>query len=371
MKRDDRKKSVLDTEAEKWPEPQREWAKLAAGAMIFAGAPNEALAPVLDEVRESVAASGQTPSELFGEPVAFGRKRGKQSRPAAQILEGSLPFHSAAGAFTVMLASLGCLLLVLGIWIGFSDGWMARTFAGPVMLLFPLMFGLCGFAAWGWVLRTRGRLRAPLAIWVGTLAGFAGTVALMTALGGFEAPGPPNWAMPPIGIVLIVLAFKLPEPATRPLVDDSAWDDEHYFDHAENLLRGRYLFTKKQAVAALAESREHRQHPGAHGTAAADFGNVERFAAHLAAATRTPLKRGIILRRAGFSLIVVFFGITIISELIEGPTTAWLIIQSVMVLALAAYLVMAWRPSRISSDAKEVQAERRRTARLLADAEEK
>lgn len=371
MKRDDHKKSVLDTETEKWPESQREWAKLAAGAMIFAGAPNEAVAPVLDEVRESVAASGQTPSELFGEPVAFGRKRGKQSRPAAQMLEGSLPFHSAAGAFTVMLASLGCLLLVLGIWIGFSDGWNAHTFAGPVMMLFPLMFGLCGFAAWGWVLRTRGRLRAPLAIWAGTLAGFAGTVALMTALGGFEAPGPPNWAMPPIGIVLIILAFKLPEPATRPLVDDSAWDDEHYFGHAENLLRGRYLFTNNQAAAALAESREHRQHPGTRGTAAADFGNVERFAAHIAAATRTPLKRGIVLRRAGFSLIVAFFGWIIISALIEGPVTAWLIIQTAGWLCLMALLIMQWRPSRISSDAKAVQAERRRTARLLADAEEK
>ncbi len=369
MKEQSRRGSAWSAEIGLWPEEDHEWAELAAGAMIFANAPVDAVGPVLAEVRQSVAASGQGPTDLFGEPIGFGRRRGKQLRMPTDILDGALPFNSASGAVTVMLASLGVLVLVLGIWMGFSDGWTARSFTGPVMLLFPMLTALVAIGVWGWVLRTLGHLRAALAIWVATLAGIAGTIALMDRLDGFEAPGPPNWAMPAVGFLVLLVAVKLPEARPRALLDDAHWDDHRYFTHAANLLRGRYLFTKARSDRALAEARGHRRLSGA-GSAVAEFGSVELFAAQLAAADRVPPRRGILWRRAGFSLVVAFFGLTIGSAYFEGPVTAWLIIRSAMWLCLAAMVVFSWRPARIKAEAAERLDERRADARTLAGNDE-
>lgn len=369
MKKQNRKRTSWSAEVGLWPEADREWAELAAGAMIFAHAPVNAIAPALAEVRESAAASGQSPTELFGEAVGFGRTCGRRLRRPADILEGALPFNSASGAITVMLATLGMLLLVLGIWIGFSDGWNARTFAGPVMLLFPMLTVLVAIGLWGWVLRTRGHLRAPLAIWGATLAAAAGTIALLSGLGGFQAPGPPNWAIAPVGLALVLAALKLPETQPRALLDDAHWDDERYFTRASNLLRGRYLFTRGQAARALAEARGHRAQSG-FGTVSEEFGNVELFAAQLAAAERTVPTRGVLLRRAGFSLIVAFFGYAIGAAYFEGPPSAWLVIQSAMWLCLAVMVVFSWRPTRIQAEATKRQDERRADARTLVGTDE-
>lgn len=356
-------------EVELWPESQRDWANLAAGAMLFADAPEAAITKELALVRESMASSGQGAEELFGGPVDYGRGVGRRNRAATQVLEGALPFRNAAGAFTALLAGLGMLLVVLGIWTGFADGWGEDSFAGPVLLLFPLLFVLTAIGVWGWLLRTRGHLRAPWAIWAGVLAGVAGTIALMVFLGGFEPEGPPNWAMPIAGLVLGAIGFKLPQGKDRELVDDAVWDDERYFTRASNLLRGRYLFTRDQAARALAEARGHRAQSTS-GTASEEFGNVELFAAQLAAAERTVPKRGILLRRAGFSLIVAFFGFTIGAAYLEGPVTAWLLIQSAMWLCLAVMVVFSWRPTRINAEATARQHERRADARTLAGNDE-
>lgn len=356
-------------EVELWPESQRDWANLAAGAMVFSDAPDVAVTKALALVRESMASSGQGAEALFGGPVDYGRAVGRRNRAATQVLEGALPFRNAAGAFTALLAGLGLLLVVLGTWTGFADGWREDSFAGPVLLLFPLLFILAAIGVWGWLLRTRGHLRTPWAIWAAVLAGVAGTIALMLLLGGFEPAGPPNWVVPFAGLALVAIGFKLPEGEDRELADDAAWEDERYFTRASNLLRGRYLFTRDQAARALAEARGHRAQ-SASGTASGEFGNVELFAAQLAAAERTAPKRGIVLRRAGFSLIVAFFGFTIGSAYLEGPVTAWLIVQSAMWLCLAVMVVFSWRPTRINAEATERQDERRADARTLAGDDE-
>ena len=356
-------------EVDLWPESQRNWANLAAGAMVFADAPEVAITRELALVRESMASSGQGAEELFGDPVDHGRGVGRRNRAATRVLEGALPFRNAAGAFTALLAGLGMLLLVLGIWTGFADGWGEGSFAGPVLLLFPVLYLLVAIGVWGWLLRTRGHLWVPWAIWASVLGGVAGTVALMVFLEGFEPAGPPNWAMPITGLVLMAIGLKLPEGKTRELVDDAAWDDERYFTRASNLLRGRYLFTRGQAARALAEARGHRAE-SVSGTASGEFGNVELFAAQLAAAEPSAPKRGILLRRAGFSVIVAFFGVSIGAAYLEGPVTAWLIVQSVMWLCLAVMVVFSWRPTRINAEATKRQDERRADARTLAGHDE-
>lgn len=356
-------------EVDRWPESQRDWANLAAGAMVLSDAPDAAVTKTLAMVRESMASSGQGAEALFGGPVDYGRAVGRRKRTATQVLEGALPFRNAAGGFTALLAGLGMLLVVLGIWTGFADGWREDSFAGPVLLLFPVLSVLVAVGVWGWLLRTRGHLRAPWAIWAAVLAGVAGTIALMLLLGGFEPAGPPNWVMPIAGLALVAIGFKLPEGKTRDLAEDAAWDDERYFTRASNLLRGRYLFTRAQAARALAEARGHRAQ-SASGSASGEFGNVELLAAQLAAAERTAPKREILLRRVGFSVVVAFFGFTIGTEFFEGTITAWLVVQSAMWLCLAVMVVFSWRPARIKAEATKRQEGRRADARTLAGDDE-
>lgn len=356
-------------ELELWPEAQREWAETAAAAMVFADAPAEAISTDLALVRESMAASGQDAVELFGEPYAYGRKTGKRYRAAPQVLEGALIFNTFSGALRTALASLGMLLLLLGIWTGFSDGWMKESYAGPVLLLFVLITALMVLAFGGWLLRTRGQLRTALVIWAAVLLGTAGSIWLMVLLGDFDAPGPPNWIPPLAGLILVIIGLKLPDRTSRELFDDSRWDDTQYFAHSANLLRGRYLFTRAQAESALAEARAHRRESNV-GSASAEFGNVEVFTAQLAATLRTPITRGVLLRRIGFSAVVAFYGTILIPELFAAPITVWLVAQAAMWFFLVVLMIFAWRPTRIAAETMQRHNERKADARSLTDTDE-
>lgn len=365
MKHEHSKATAWSAEIELWPEGERDWAQAAAGAMVFADAQDSAISGQLALVRESITASGQSATELFGEPFRYGSKQGKVLRAPSDVVESSLAYRDGKGLATGLLLSLGFMLVVLGLWLGFDEGLTTSSFTGPTMILFPAVFVLVGVSMWAWLLRTRGHMRAALGIWAAVLAGFIATIALVATLDDLPIPGPPNWAMPLIGLGLLVFAFKAPLSKPRPLVDDTAWDDERWFTQAENLLRGRYLFSRKQAAAALREAREHRRVSGAPGTAAQEFGNVERFAAQLVPGSRTPIKRGIVLRRAGFSLVVLFFGIMLISEFFEEPITVWLIIRGIMWLCLLAGVFWGWRPKSINAATSELTRTRASDARTL------
>lgn len=369
MKHKSPRATAWSAEVDRWPVNERDWAQTAAGAMVFADAQDASINDELALIRESTTASGQNAFTLFGEPFAYGLERGKALRAPSNVVESSRSFPDGRGAATGLLAGMGFLLLVLGIWLGIDEGWLTSSFSGPVMFLFPMTGVLLGFAMWAWRLRTRGNMRAPLAIWAAVLAGFGGTIALAATLDDQHIPGPANWSIPLIGAALLILAFKIPLAETRALVDDTQWDDDRWFTHAENLLRGRYLFTRKQATAALREAREHRRSSGAPGTATEEFGNVERFVAQLSVGSRTPMKRSIMLRQAGFSLIVLLFGAMLIEEFVQGPITAWLIIRGIIWLCLLAGVLWSWRPRSIEGATTELNRSRISDARLLNDAE--
>lgn len=97
----------------------------------------------------------------------------------------------------------------------------------------------------------------------------------MNDLGENAIPGPPNWALPLIGAVLFVAGFVVPEGKQRALMDDSRWDKRRWFAHAENLLRGRYLFSREQALETLRKAKEHYLRAEIANSPASEFGNVE------------------------------------------------------------------------------------------------
>ncbi|ASN39256.1 hypothetical protein [Paeniglutamicibacter terrestris] len=366
MSHETHKKTAWSDELELWTPQEREWAELAAASMVFADASADAIGPALAEVRKSVAGSGQTPTELFGEPVLFGRTQGKTLRAPVTVLESGLPFPGVSSTIAGMLMGLGFLIFVLGIWLGFDEGWTIASFTVSVMILFPAVFVLVGIGLWGWVLRTRGRLRTAIVIWASTVLATGGLIATVASQETWNVPGPPNWVMAPVGAGLLILGLLSPHSKDRALEDDAQWDDERWFTHAQDLLRGRYLFSKAQAVAALREPREHRRLAGTHHTAAQEFGNVELFAAQLAPGVRTPLLRGVVLRRAGFSLVILCFGISIVSEFINEPVGAWLITRAVIWTLLAVGIIASWLPKRIREDIKEAGDLRKADAHTLS-----
>ncbi|MFF5790906.1 hypothetical protein ACFY5D_02540 [Paeniglutamicibacter sp. NPDC012692] len=366
MKKRDKQPDPWLSEVELWPEAYREWAVHAAATMVLFGAEEGAVSPRLAEVRESVLASGQTPTALFGKPEVFGRTVGKRMRLPADVLEKDLPFRSIIGGVQVMLLAFGVMLIVLGLWIGIDDGWNTRSAQGQLVVLFPLTAVFCGLGIWGWILRTRGKLHLATASWAGAITGIVGTVGLVSSLPENLIPAPPNWSIPLAGVVLFAAALLIRATAQPPLVDDSNWGDSHWFSHAENLLRGRYLFSRAQASEALREAKDHREHTGHAATLAAEFGNVEVFAAQLAAINPPAIRRGVIAKRVGILFVMLYFAVFFVfAQLLEDGLT-WRSGLNIAVLIVAAVVVAkSWRPNQINADAKKLRQRRMAQARAL------
>lgn len=197
MSRNVRGTTAWDDELRNWPEGQREWAELAAASMLFADAAQDDIGPALAELRQTVSASGQTPTELFGEPVHYGRIRRRPSRRCAR--------H--------------------------------------------------------------------------------GNIAV--------------------------------SPARK---------------------------TTSPRISGTSSCSPRNLPPG----------------------TRSSIKRGVVLRRAGTSLLIGGFGVGLLAELLEGPVTAWLIIRGAMWLCLAAWILWSWLPKRIDADTAGARRGRVADARALS-----
>lgn len=353
-------------EIESWPAAWHEWGWLAGGAMILFGASEESLVPTLVQVRAAVEASGETPEALYGDPVAYGRTRGKALRPAGEILERTWVLGTLPGLIKSMVVALGGMLALLGSWLGIERGWQEPGFDGPVMLVFPLATALMGLAMWGWVQRTRGRLRSAWIAWAGTVAGCAGGTWLISSLPDDAIGAPANWSLVVIGAVLFAIGMLPPWPKSRGLVDDAGWDDERWFKTAENLLRGRYLFTRTQAVSALREARAHRALSNGGEPIDAEFGNVEVFAAYQAAAHAPAIRRGVRLRHVGRLAFLLGYGGLVLTPNILEDGLGWLTGPlAVILVVLLIWTVRELLPSKLDVAASEKTRERNADALAL------
>ncbi|GAA5226862.1 hypothetical protein [Paeniglutamicibacter antarcticus] len=362
----DRSTSPYDAELLAWPEEHREWARTARGTMFLFGANESAVDSLLAEARQCVESSDQTPTDLFGKPESYGRSKGRGLRTPVSLLEGSLPFSTMAGASQVLLISLGMLLFFLGIWLGFSDGWREPSFSGPVLLLFLLVTGLVGLGFWGWVVHTRGRIGSARALWFVALAACAAVISLVAYLDDFALPGPPNWIMPVAGAGLCVVAFKFPQARERALVDDTHWADARWFARAENLLRGRYHFSRAQAVESLRESKDHRLRAGDAESLAAEFGNVEVFAAQLAASNPPAIKRGVLIRRvASVSALLIWGAVILLPMLLEDGITVLTAFGVIAWILFLAGAIKAWRQAPMETQTRRLKRERDQMAATL------
>ncbi|GAA1496506.1 hypothetical protein [Paeniglutamicibacter kerguelensis] len=162
-------------------------------------------------------------------------------------------------------------------------------------------------------------------------------------------------------------AFLIPQQKGRSLVDDSTWDDERWFSHAENLLRGRYSFPRKLAAETLRKATGHRKLSGDTASAAEQFGNIELFVAQLASAASPPLMRSMILKRLAISAGLIFYGTAmLIPDLTEDGIGVLAVLKAAAWIGLVVWCVMSWRPKRIAADIQERQASRHTDASSLS-----
>lgn len=349
------------TAIQEWPDSDRDWAESYVRAMLLAGAAEPDVVAALATSLEAVHASGERPAALFGSPGAYGRASGLRLVPAPARLERELAFSSLPLLTAATLISVGGALVALGVVLAFSGGWSATTFQGKAILLFPLVGAVVAAAAWGWTVRTRGRLRLAAGLWIcaGVLAAVLPHV--MMTLPDMTELAIPNWAVVLLGAALLGTAAALPRNKPRDLVNDTAWGGEQWFSHAQSLLRGRYLFSRNQARNAVREARAHLALDGARqSTPTQEFGNVEVFAAGLAADAEHSAQRLVMARRIGFVLAAAALWVLAGIGIVQNEPWWW---------GVGWVLMGTWCLTKglTPSPAKEARRlQRRRRADLLA-----
>lgn len=180
------------------------------------------------------------------------------------------------------------------------------------------------------------------------------------ALPEMNALALPSWIMVMAGMALLGVAFLLPKTGSRELVNDKDWGTERWFSHAEALLRGRYLFTRTQAADAVREARVHLDFDGGQqGQPALEFGNVEVFAAGLAASAEAgdSALRTVKLRSAGLIVAAaVIYALAVVAVVNNGNW--WFGLYGIVVATWC--LLSGVRLSRRKSGGKQAQLLQRR-----------
>ncbi|MFI0739549.1 hypothetical protein ACH4PU_15895 [Streptomyces sp. NPDC021100] len=268
--------------------------------------PRKVTERALADVHEAVRESGGPARELFGEPTAYAdavaaetETETGETSPTGAGLDGVTAGERFAHTLLVG-ALIGGGLAALrwfedGLWLGFS--WVSLA---AVAMVATAVLLVCGAVA----LRTAGRVRAVWAALGAAVATAAGGSFVMSVLPDrhlFALPAP----------LLVAACAALAAGAHRLSADRvDTWfapprprGAEAWLRRLEGLLRGRHGMSRKEAYEHVAEARSHvREKPGA----LREFGDVEAYAAALAAGPRRAhrAERRKALGAAGFVLAV-------------------------------------------------------------------
>uniref|UniRef100_A0AAU2VFJ3 Integral membrane protein n=1 Tax=Streptomyces sp. NBC_00003 TaxID=2903608 RepID=A0AAU2VFJ3_9ACTN len=240
---------------------------------------------VLSEVHEVVTETGRPARDLFGEPRAYAARvaadRVDETHPSGQDLGSATPGERFTNALT--MAGLWALLLSTVHWI--RDGVWAEVSPASLGGIGALTAGVVVGCLVG-ALRTAGRVQAARACAsAAAVAVVAGIVALaaLPRHGLFTLPVPVLCAM---SAAVMAGAHRLPDTAAdRWFTRQRSKDSEQWTQHLDGLLRGAHGIPADQAREHVAEVRSHLA--SASGlTAQGEFGDVETYAARLAAGPR-------------------------------------------------------------------------------------
>lgn len=277
-------------------------------------------------------------------------KNGADQRIAA-VLDGDRLATTGRGLVQLVIVSVGIMIVIVGLRMGFGDGWSATSFSGPVVLLFPVVTVALGLAYAAWIIRTRGRLAASAVLWILALLLLGGGITLVSQLTEDVLPGPPNWALPVAGALILALGILLGDGAGRRLPDEVGWDRAYWFNRVESLLQGRYSFSVAEARAALAPEGVACSATATSENPAASSGNHEIHAARLAMGHQSSIRRSIRRNRFGWlAAAVAWCALVGVPAFVSGEELSPFIISAAVVwLLLLGVAVARCRPSQLAN----------------------
>lgn len=267
----------------------------------------------------------------------------------------------------LLLFGFGVMLVFVAVRLSFDDGWTGGSFNGPFVPLLPIVALGLALVYGGWMMWTRGRLRAAVSFGVAAVVVFAGGIALVAKLPEDVFPGLPHWVMALAGVVAIVVGVLLREGPARGLDGAGRADPDARSTRIRHLLIGRYGFPRALAASATAALPDK---PAGH-TASPDVDALathpEIVAAQLAARTPEAAARTILLKRLAWLVAVALWvGLVGVPRVLENGLAG----EGALVLGLGV-LVLCWSlwrllPARRTADAATLLQRRRARARRIA-----
>ena len=272
-------------------------------------------------------------------------------RRIAAVLDGDRLATTGRGLVQLLIVSVGIMIVILGVRMGFGDGWTEPSFIGPVVLLFPVVTVALGLAYASWNARTRGRLSLAAVVGIVAVILLAGGITLVSQLPENVFPGPPNWVLPVAGAIVLTLGIILGDGAGRQLPDETGWDQATWFDRVESLLRGRYGFTRAEARAALARERAAGPVATAPKKPAGSKDNHEIHAARLATGHRPSIRRSVRRNRFAWLAAAVAWGVLVgVPALVSGEWfSIFAITTGALWLLFLGVAIARCRPSQLAS----------------------
>lgn len=272
-----------------------EWARTAAARLVLEDVRPTLARRGLAEAREQVAETGESPAELFGDPLEWVREQRAAWREDGEPVTEpptATPARELAMASLLGAAWIAVLILVVSL---LQREWR-QTYTWP-LLLAPLLLSTAGQVVRG-VYERVGRARSQRAAVVAAVLVLvaAAVVLALFFLGTKDAvvvEASSLWllASAAVHVVLcIALARLWPEPQRTvtggPAVrqDDAAWLAE-----LAATLRQRGDMTDRRVEQILAETRAHATEAGT--TVADEFGPAAEYAARFPADEPVAVRR--------------------------------------------------------------------------------
>lgn len=267
----------------------------------------------------------------------------------------------------LLLFGFGVMLVFVAVRLSFDDGWTGRSFNGPFVPLLPIVALGLALVYGGWMMWTRGRLRAAVSLGAAAVVVFCGGIALVTRLPEDLFPGLPHWVMALTGVAALVAGVLLREGPARGLDGAGGDDPGARSTRIRQLLIGRYGFPRALAASATAALSDEPAGHTAPSDADALATHPEVVAAQLAARTPQAAARTILLKRLAWLLAVaLWLGLVGVPRVLENGLAG----EGALVLGLGIVVLCwsLWRllPARRTADAATLLQRRQARARRIA-----
>lgn len=322
------------------------WASRAAMTLLLDGVAADRVVEALDEVAVQVAASGESPRELFGDPDAWaaGRRSAWREDGVGHLERPRTRWIDALGE-TLIIATMYSGLFLLYLLLTWSWGKSLSL----SMLLAPVALAIVSRSVHGAFTTVRARrshavgvLAAALTLMLGVVL----TVGMFALTNDVTAGGSAMLGMlgmgagsAVLGAVVVMLALDRSARTVRPLrpADVTLRDEAEWSVALGAALRERGDMTDARVREIVAEAQAHARDAGI--SPDIEFGAPRAYADRFRGSSAVSGRRSAWLS-TGLVLLVLVYNV---ATVLDGDPSVWGIVWLLLVMAFAA---AQWRAVR-------------------------